>query len=56
MKLECDQSRSSFAFGSILCLYGTASTGDGCIAVGSEDGKIRLYSDKSMRQVRPDIF
>ena len=29
-----------------------ATTGDGCIAVGSEDGKIRLYSDKSMRQAK----
>ena len=29
-----------------------ATTGDGCIAVGSEDGRIRLYSDKSMRQAK----
>ena len=29
-----------------------ATTGDGCIAVGSEDGKIRLYGDSSMRQAK----
>ena len=29
-----------------------ATTGDGCIAVGSDDGKIRLYSDSSMRQAK----
>jgi len=29
-----------------------ATTGDGCIAVGSMDGKIRLYSDKSMNQAK----
>ncbi|XP_042483549.1 protein CYPRO4-like [Macadamia integrifolia] len=29
-----------------------ASTGDGSIAVGSEDGKIRLYSTSTMRQAK----
>ena len=29
-----------------------ATTGDGCVAVGSDDGKIRLYSDTSMRQAK----
>ncbi|CAI5463864.1 unnamed protein product [Closterium sp. Yama58-4] len=29
-----------------------ATTGDGCVAVGSRDGKIRLYSTTSMRQAK----
>lgn len=29
-----------------------ATTGDGSIAVGSDDGKIRLYGDSSMRQAK----
>ncbi|XP_031498576.1 protein CYPRO4-like [Nymphaea colorata] len=29
-----------------------ATTGDGCIVVGSADGKIRLYSDRSMRMAK----
>ena len=29
-----------------------ATTGDGSIAVGSDDGKIRLYADSSMRQAK----
>ena len=29
-----------------------ATTGDGCVAVGSSDGKIRLYNDKSLRQAK----
>lgn len=29
-----------------------ASTGDGCVAVGSRDGKVRLYSTTTMRQAK----
>ena len=29
-----------------------ATTGDGCVAVGSDDGKIRLYTDKGLRQAK----